>query len=40
MQVHFADTRDTLCYATNQNQDSTYELLVSGADLAIVVRIQ
>ena len=33
----FADTRDTLCYATNQNQDSTYELLVSGADIAIVV---
>ena len=24
---HFADTRDTLCYATNENQDSTYELL-------------
>jgi 4-hydroxy-3-methylbut-2-enyl diphosphate reductase len=34
---HFADTRDTLCYATNDNQDATYELLRSGADLAIVV---
>jgi len=34
---HFADTRDTLCYATNDNQDSTYQLLETGADLAIVV---
>jgi 4-hydroxy-3-methylbut-2-en-1-yl diphosphate reductase len=34
---HFADTRDTLCYATNDNQDSTYELLTTDADLAIVV---
>ncbi|HZX75498.1 MAG TPA: 4-hydroxy-3-methylbut-2-enyl diphosphate reductase [Cyclobacteriaceae bacterium] len=34
---HFADTRDTLCYATNDNQDSTYELLKADADLAIVV---
>jgi 4-hydroxy-3-methylbut-2-enyl diphosphate reductase len=34
---HFADTRDTLCYATNDNQDATYQLLDSGADLAIVV---
>jgi 4-hydroxy-3-methylbut-2-enyl diphosphate reductase len=34
---HFADTRDTLCYATNDNQDSTYQLLESEADLAIVV---
>ena len=34
---HFADTRDTLCYATNDNQDATYELLKTGADLAIVV---
>jgi 4-hydroxy-3-methylbut-2-enyl diphosphate reductase len=35
--VHFADTRDTLCYATNDNQDSTYKLLETPADLAIVV---
>lgn len=34
---HFADTRDTLCYATNDNQDATYELLKLDADLAIVV---
>jgi 4-hydroxy-3-methylbut-2-en-1-yl diphosphate reductase len=34
---HFADTRDTLCYATNDNQDSTYQLLETQADLAIVV---
>jgi 4-hydroxy-3-methylbut-2-enyl diphosphate reductase len=34
---HFADTRDTLCYATNDNQDSTYELLKLDADLAVVV---
>lgn len=34
---HFADTRDTLCYATNDNQDSTYGLLDVNADLAIVV---
>jgi 4-hydroxy-3-methylbut-2-enyl diphosphate reductase len=34
---HFADTRDTLCYATNENQDATYGLLQSEADLAIVV---
>ncbi len=34
---HFADTRDTLCYATNDNQNATYELLKAEADLAIVV---
>jgi 4-hydroxy-3-methylbut-2-enyl diphosphate reductase len=34
---HFADTRDTLCYATNDNQDATYKLLETGADLALVV---
>ena len=34
---HFADTRDTLCYATNDNQDATYQLLHTDADLAIVV---
>jgi 4-hydroxy-3-methylbut-2-en-1-yl diphosphate reductase len=34
---HFADTRDTLCYATNDNQDATYRLLETEADLAIVV---
>jgi 4-hydroxy-3-methylbut-2-enyl diphosphate reductase len=34
---HFADTRDTLCYATNDNQDATYRLLETDADLALVV---
>ena len=34
---HFADTRDTLCYATNDNQESTYELLQQKADFAVVV---
>lgn len=34
---HYADTRDTLCYATNDNQEATYEVLKSNADLAIVV---
>lgn len=34
---HFADTRDTLCYATNDNQNATYGLLEKDADLAIVV---
>ncbi|HEX6791494.1 MAG TPA: 4-hydroxy-3-methylbut-2-enyl diphosphate reductase [Candidatus Krumholzibacteria bacterium] len=34
---HFADTSDTLCYATNENQNATYALIEHGADLAIVV---
>lgn len=34
---HFADTRDTLCYATNENQEATYGLLKNKADIAIVV---
>ncbi len=34
---HFADTRDTLCYATNDNQQATIELLKEEADFAIVV---
>lgn len=34
---HFADTRDTLCYATNDNQQATIGLLKEDADLAIVV---
>ena len=34
---HFADTRDTLCYATNENQNATLELVKTGGDLAIVV---
>jgi len=34
---YFADTRDTLCYATNDNQEATYGLLKEKADFAIVV---
>lgn len=34
---HFADTRDTLCYATSDNQSAVYGLLEQKADLAIVV---
>jgi 4-hydroxy-3-methylbut-2-enyl diphosphate reductase len=33
----FADTRDTLCYATNDNQSAVYGLLQQEADPAIVV---
>ncbi len=34
---HFADTSDTLCYATNENQDATVALIASGGDAALVV---
>ncbi|WP_457653279.1 4-hydroxy-3-methylbut-2-enyl diphosphate reductase [Rhodocaloribacter sp.] len=34
---HFADTSDTLCYATNENQDATKALIADGADLALIV---
>jgi len=34
---HFANTRDTLCYATNDNQQATFGLLKEEADLAIVI---
>lgn len=33
----FADTRDTLCYATNENQGAVYALLEAKADFAIVI---
>lgn len=33
----FANTRDTLCYATNDNQSSVMEMLETKADLAFVV---
>ena len=35
--VHFADTRDTLCYATNDNQTAVNSLLEIPADLAFVM---
>ena len=34
---HFADTRDTLCYATNDNQTAVKHLLDTEADFAIVI---
>jgi len=37
IEERFADTRDTLCYATNDNQTAVYGLLQTPADLAIVV---
>ena len=37
IQGRFADTRDTLCYATNDNQTAVLGLLEQEADLAIVV---
>jgi 4-hydroxy-3-methylbut-2-enyl diphosphate reductase len=33
----FADTRDTLCYATNDNQSAVSGMLATPADLAIVI---
>ncbi|HUX60813.1 MAG TPA: hypothetical protein VMV32_05835, partial [Ignavibacteriaceae bacterium] len=37
LKEHFVDTRDTLCYATYDNQEATYGLLEEKADFAIVV---
>ncbi len=34
---HFADTKDTLCYATKENQDATLALITEGGDIAVVV---
>jgi 4-hydroxy-3-methylbut-2-enyl diphosphate reductase len=34
---HFADTSDTLCYATNENQNATHASIRHGADLALIV---
>lgn len=34
---HFADTKDTLCYATNDNQTAVTAMLQTDANLAIVV---
>jgi len=34
---HFANTRDTLCYATNDNQTATQNLMDINAEIAIVV---
>jgi 4-hydroxy-3-methylbut-2-enyl diphosphate reductase len=37
LEEHFADTSDTLCYATNENQDATLKLIEDGGDVALVV---
>ena len=37
IEERFADTRDTLCYATYENQSAVYGLLKTDADIAIVV---
>jgi 4-hydroxy-3-methylbut-2-en-1-yl diphosphate reductase len=37
LRERFADTRDTLCYATNDNQSAVTGMLQTTADLAIVV---
>jgi 4-hydroxy-3-methylbut-2-en-1-yl diphosphate reductase len=37
VEEYFADTRDTLCYATNDNQTSVINMLQTPADFAIVV---
>jgi len=37
LKEHFADTRDTLCYATNDNQSAAIALMNESADLAIVI---
>src|SRR6476659_8253543 len=37
IEEHFADTRDTLCYATNDNQNAVIAMLDINAGLAIVV---
>lgn len=37
LSVHFADTRDTLCYATNDNQTAVNSLLEIPADIAFVM---
>ena len=35
--LHFADAKDTLCYATKENQDATIALIEDGGDLAVIV---
>lgn len=37
LQEHFADTSDTLCYATNENQNATLALIEDGGDVGLVV---
>jgi 4-hydroxy-3-methylbut-2-enyl diphosphate reductase len=37
IEERFADTRDTLCYATNDNQSAVVGMLEQEADLAVVI---
>lgn len=37
LKQYFADTRDTLCYATNENQTAMRALIEEGGDLALIV---
>ena len=37
IEERFADTRDTLCYATNDNQSAVVGMLETPADLALVI---
>jgi 4-hydroxy-3-methylbut-2-en-1-yl diphosphate reductase len=37
IEERFADTRDTLCYATNDNQSAVINLLNTPADISVVV---
>ncbi len=37
LKYHFADTSDTLCYATYDNQEATLEMLNYPADFALVI---
>jgi 4-hydroxy-3-methylbut-2-enyl diphosphate reductase len=37
LSLHFADTRDTLCYATADNQGAVLGMLSQEADLALVI---
>lgn len=37
IEEHVADTSDTLCYATNENQSATLELMKQPIDVALVV---
>jgi 4-hydroxy-3-methylbut-2-enyl diphosphate reductase len=37
LKEHFAETNDTLCYATNDNQQATIGLLKENVDFAIVI---
>ena len=37
VEERFAETRDTLCYATNDNQSAAYGLLEQPGDLAIIL---